>query len=152
FTTLAFAASAQLYAAESKRPRATATVFWAALACAFCIDALLAPLAIVLALVGLVAWEQRALWLRPLLWGPALIPALVIVAVNFSLGGTVWTSIHLLSRHLQLPGFHTLLLPLLIFPATYALPAAARLVIEAMRAPEPAPFRFLIAWAGAVFL
>ena len=77
----------------------------------------------------------------------------LIIALGFALGGQVWTSIHILNRHLQLPGFHTLLLPLLIFPATYALPAAARLVIEAVRTPraEAAPFRFLMAWAGAVF-
>ena len=29
--------------------------------------------------------------------------------------------------HFALPGYHLLLLPFLIFPATYALPAAARL-------------------------
>ena len=34
-----------------------------------------------------------------------------------------------------LPGFHLLLLRILIFPATYALPAAARLALDALRAP-----------------
>src|SRR5262249_51597309 len=98
-------------------------------------------------------WEQRASWLKPLLWWPALLPVAPILALNFAGGGQLWTSIHILNRHLQLPGFHTLLLPLLIFPATYALPAAVRLLIEAARAPraQTAPFRFLIAWAGAVF-
>lgn len=153
FTTLAFAALAQLYAAEPKHTRISATAFWAALACSFCIDAVLAPLVLVLALAALIIWEHRAAWLRPLLWWPALVPAALIIAANFALGGALWTSIHLLTRHLQLPGFQTLLLPLLIFPATYALPAAARLVIEAVRTPraQAAPFRFLIVWAGAVF-
>src|SRR6185295_6233199 len=130
FTTIAFAALAELYAAEPKRTRVSASIFWAALACGFLIDAALGPLVIVLALAGLIIWEQTAAWLRPLLWWPALAGAALIVALGFALGGQVWTSIHILNRHLQLPGFHTLLLPLLIFPATYALPAAARLVIE----------------------
>ncbi len=153
FTTLALAALAHLYAAALKRTRLVAAVFWAALASAFCIDAVLAPLVIVLTLTGLILWEQNAAWLRPLLWWPALAPAILILALSFALGGQVWTSVHILNRHLQLPGFHTLLLPLLIFPATYALPAAVRLVIEAVRTPrtQPAPFRFLIAWTGAVF-
>jgi 4-amino-4-deoxy-L-arabinose transferase-like glycosyltransferase len=153
FTTLAFAALAQLYAAEAKDERIAATTFWAAVALAFCIDAVLAPAVLVLAVTALTIWERRATWLRPLLWWPALAPAALIITTNFALGGTIWTSIHLLTRHLQLPGFHTLLLPLLIFPATYALPAAARLVIEAVRTPhtDAIPFRFLIVWAGAVF-
>lgn len=153
FTTLAFAALAQLYAAAPKHTRIAAAIFWAAFACSFCIDAALAPLLLVLSITALIVWEHRAMWLRPLLWWPALLPAAAIIAANFALGGALWTSIHLLTRHMQLPGFHTLLLPLLIFPATYALPAAARLVIETVRTPRaaPAPFRFLIVWAGAVF-
>jgi len=153
FTTLAFAALAQLYAAEPKHTRINASVFWSAFAGSVCIDAALAPLVLVLAITALIIWEQRATWLRPLLWWPALIPAALVIAVSFALSGGIWTSVHIITRHLQLPGFHTLLLPLLIFPATYALPAAARLVIEAVRTPraEPVPFRFLIAWAGAVF-
>ncbi|MBS0386825.1 MAG: hypothetical protein JSS00_15915 [Proteobacteria bacterium] len=153
FTTLAFAALAQLYAGAAKHARVAAIVFWSALASSFCIDALLGPLVLALAIAGLIVWEQRAAWLQPLLWWPALAPALLIVTLSFATGGQLWTSIHLLARHLQLPGFHTLLLPLLIFPATYALPAALRLVIEAIRTPrtQAAPFRFLIAWAGAVF-
>jgi 4-amino-4-deoxy-L-arabinose transferase-like glycosyltransferase len=58
--------------------------------------------------------------------------------------------------HFALPGFHSFLLPFLIFPAAYALPAAARLVFEAMRAPRSdqaqAPLRFLIAWAAPILL
>lgn len=153
FTTVTFAALAQLYAGEPKRTRASASVFWAALACAFLIDAGVAPLLLVLAIAALVIWERNAVWLRPLLWWPAVAGGALIIALGFALGGQVWTSIHILNRHLQLPGFHTLLLPLLVFPATYALPAAARLVIEAVAAPrtQALPFRFLIAWAGAVF-
>jgi 4-amino-4-deoxy-L-arabinose transferase-like glycosyltransferase len=55
-----------------------------------------------------------------------------------------------------LPGFHLFLLPFLIFPATYALPAAARLGWGAMRAPRGddahAPIRFLVSWALASFV
>ncbi|MBI3437757.1 MAG: hypothetical protein HY054_03735 [Proteobacteria bacterium] len=153
FTTLCFAALAQLYAGGTKHTHGSATVFWAAFASSLCIDAALAPLILVLAITALIVWERRASWLRPLLWWPVFMPSALILAANFAIGGTIWTSLHLLTRHLQLPGFHTLLLPLLIFPATYALPAAARLVIEAVRAPRAnaAPFRFLIVWAGAVF-
>jgi 4-amino-4-deoxy-L-arabinose transferase-like glycosyltransferase len=153
FTTLAFAALARLENAEPRRTRMLGVIFWAAFACAFSIDALAAPIAMGLALGCLVTWERRAAWLRPLLWWPGLLAAALIVAINLALGGHLSSSIHILNRHLQLPGYHTLLLPLLLFPATYALPAAARLVIETVRTPttQPAPFRFLIAWAGAVF-
>jgi 4-amino-4-deoxy-L-arabinose transferase-like glycosyltransferase len=152
FTTLAFAALAHLASAEPQRTRLVGAIFWAAIACAFSIDAL-AGITVVLGLGCLVIWERRAGWLRPLLWWPALLVAVLIVAANLTLGGHVASSIHILNRHLQLPGYHMLLLPLLLFPATYALPAAVRLVIEAVRTPatQPAPFRFLIAWAGAVF-
>jgi 4-amino-4-deoxy-L-arabinose transferase-like glycosyltransferase len=153
FTTLAFAALARLASAEPQRTRTLGAVFWAAFACAFSIDALAAPIAVVLALGCLVIWDRHADWLRPLLWWPAVLAGVLIVAIDLVLGGHLSSSIHILNRHLQLPGYHTLLLPLLLFPATYALPAAARLVIEAVRTPvtQPAPFRFLIAWAGAVF-
>jgi 4-amino-4-deoxy-L-arabinose transferase-like glycosyltransferase len=73
--------------------------------------------------------------------------------ISRAAGAHLSSSVHILNRHLQLPGYHTLLLPLLLFPATYALPAAVRLVIETVRTPttQPAAFRFLIAWAGGVF-
>jgi len=53
--------------------------------------------------------------------------------------------------HFALPGYHLFLLPFLIFPATYALPAAARLAWETARSPRNdtthANLRFLVAWA-----
>ncbi|MFZ2029115.1 MAG: hypothetical protein WAU68_02315 [Vitreimonas sp.] len=153
FTTLAFAALAHLASAERQRTRVLSVTFWIAFGCALAIDAFAPAVVIVLSLAGLVIWERRAGWLRALAWAPALGMGALIVAANLWLDGRASTGVHILGRHLQLPGFHTLLLPLLLFPATYALPAAARLVIEAMRTPtaQPASFRFLIAWAGAVF-
>jgi 4-amino-4-deoxy-L-arabinose transferase-like glycosyltransferase len=60
------------------------------------------------------------------------------------------------NAHRALPGFHLALLPLLIFPATYALPAATRLAWDALKAPRDdgahAAHRFLLAWAAPSFL
>jgi 4-amino-4-deoxy-L-arabinose transferase-like glycosyltransferase len=54
------------------------------------------------------------------------------------------------------PGYYLLWLPVLIFPATYALPAAVRLSWTALKTPPnddaQAAYRFLIAWAAPSFL
>ena len=182
FTTLAMAALARLRAknldaaAESENaidagPRALALVFWASLACAVMINGPIAPLVAAFTLAALALWERRAAWMRPLLWWPG--PALaVLIVAPWSIAISLETGVRAffdsfvgdLARnlagggddHFALPGFHTFLLPFLIFPATYALPAAARLVLGAVTAPHRdethAPIRFLIAWAVPIFL
>nr|HRK65369.1 phospholipid carrier-dependent glycosyltransferase [Terricaulis sp.] len=136
FTTLAMAALAWLRVG-TKRPRLTALVFWAALACGILIKGPVTPLVIGLTLAVLVAWERRVRWLAPLAWwaGPLLAAAIVapwFVSINIATNGAFFTGMigditPKMTRGEALPGFHLFLLPFLIFPATYAAPAAARL-------------------------
>jgi len=176
FITLAMAAIARLRAARDSSsllddPRALTLIFWAALACGLLVKGPVAPLVAVLTLATLAAWERRASWMKPLLWWPGPALALLIVApwsllISVQTDGRFFLDMFfgdiapkLLSGHedhFALPGFHTFLLPFLIFPATYALPAAARLVWGAARASRTdeamAAVRFLVCWAAPALL
>jgi len=171
FTTLALAAVVRLRFGGGKRPRLLALLFWVALACGVLIKGPVAPLIVGLTLGALFIWERRARWMTPLLWWPGpLIAAVMIapwfVAISMETNGRFLLDMlfgdlapKLISGqegHFALPGYHLFLLPLLIFPATYALPAAARLGWETVRAPRnddaQAPYRFLLAWAVPTFL
>lgn len=170
FTTLAMAALAHLRMGTA-RPRLAALAAWAAFACGVLVKGPVTCIAVTLTLVALVVWERKANWLRPLAWwpGPLLAAAILLpwlIAIGVVTDGRFYTE--MLARELGpkltgadhahggLPGYHLVFLPLLIFPATYALPSAARLGWIAARAPRAdetqAPYRFLLAWAGAVFV
>ncbi len=174
FTTLAMAALARLRArgaSAAPAPDGFALVFWFALACSVMVKGPVGPLVVILTLATLALWERRADWMKPLLWwpGPAL-AALVIapwsIAISVDTNGRFFLDMFFgdlapklaggQEGHFALPGFHTFLLPFLIFPATYALPAAARLAWAAFTAPRnddaQAPMRFLIAWAAPTIL
>ncbi len=182
FTTLALAALARLRSASlppvnnyddalDAGPKTLAVIFWLALGCGVMIKGPIAPLVAALTLATLALWERRAAWMKPLLWWPGPLLAILIVApwsiaISIETGGRFFfdmffgdlapklTGGH--EEHFALPGFHTFLLPFLIFPATYALPAAARLAFGAATAPRSdetqAPLRFLIAWAAPILL
>ena len=170
FTTLAIAALAQLYAGKP-RPRVMSLVFWAAIGCGILIKGPVTPLVAALTLGALYAWERRAAWMKPLLWWPgpvlaALIALPWLISINLATEGRFFSE--LLANELGpkiigtdhshggFPGYYLLLLPLLIFPATYALPAAARISLAAIRAPRTddtqAALRFLLCWAVPTFL
>jgi 4-amino-4-deoxy-L-arabinose transferase-like glycosyltransferase len=164
FTTLAMAALARLYRGGA-RTRLLASAFWIALACGVMIKGPVAPLLVLLTLATLALWERRANWMKPLLWWPGPLLAIAIVspwsiAVSLNTDGRFFTDMifgDLAPKalggddHFALPGYHIFLLPFLFFPATYALPAAARLGWGAIRAPANdalhASMRFLIAWS-----
>lgn len=172
FTTLAMAALARLRTADGGRDaKLIGLVFWFALGCGVMIKGPVTPLVAALALGALFFWERRAAWMKPLAWwpGPLLAAAIVApwsVAISLETGGRFFFDMifgdlapKLVSgheNHFAPPGYHLFLLPLLIFPATYALPAAARLAWDAIRAPRndaaQAPLRFLIAWAAPIIL
>jgi 4-amino-4-deoxy-L-arabinose transferase-like glycosyltransferase len=181
FTTLALAALARLYVPtpsprlEGQPPplagRGLALLFWGALACGVMIKGPVTPLVAGLMLATLAIWERRAAWMRPLLWWPGPLLAVLIVApwsifISLDSDGRFFFDMifgdlapKLVSgheEHFALPGYHLFLLPFLIFPATYALPAAARLGLEAARAERTdrayASYRFLIAWAAPTFI
>lgn len=172
FTTLALAAIARLRApTPQQRSRKLALLFWFALGCGVLIKGPVTPLVVILTLVTLALWERRADWMKPLAWWPGPVLAVLIVApwsivIAMETGGRFFFDMifgdlapKLITGqegHFALPGYHLFLLPLLIFPATYALPAAARLAWEAARASradeEHAAHRFLIAWAAPIIL
>lgn len=167
FITLAIAALARLYGG-SKKPKRDALIFWGALACGVLIAGLLAPLVVALTLSALALWERRTAWMRPLLWQPGPILAVALaapwfIAIAMETRGQAWIDLAGVfasagreSGFNALPGYHLFLLPCLIFPATYALPAAARLAFEAIRAPRAEPahgaMRFMLAWAAPLFV
>jgi 4-amino-4-deoxy-L-arabinose transferase-like glycosyltransferase len=171
FTTLALAAIAQLRVGTS-RPRIVSLVFWAAIGCGIMIKGPITPLVAFLTLATLAWWERRAAWARPLAFWPGPLLAIAIslpwlVTIGVVTEGRFYTDLltreigpKLVSggdhRHGGIPGYYLLWLPLLIFPATYALPAAARLAWSAIRAPRDdegnAAFHFLIAWAAPIIV
>jgi 4-amino-4-deoxy-L-arabinose transferase-like glycosyltransferase len=171
FTTLAIAALARLRFGGETRPRLLALVFWGALACGVMIKGFITPMAAVLTLLSLFLWERKAAWMKPLMWWPGPTLAVAIAApwliaigvvtegrfyqdlIATELGPKVVGGDH---AHRGAPGYFLLLLPLLIFPATYALPAAARVAWRALRASAKddahAPLRFVLAWAVPTFI
>lgn len=170
FTTLAVAALVHLNFAPS-RTRTYALLFWFALGCGVMIKGPVTPLVTALTLGALALWERRAAWMKPLLWWPGPLLAIAIVApwsiaiarethgaffLDMIFGDIAPKLVGGQEGHFALPGYHLFLLPFLIFPATYALPAAARLAWETARAPrndnEHAPMRFLLAWALPILI
>lgn len=170
FTTLAIAAVAHLRSGPS-RPRLLALLFWFALGCGVMIKGPVAPLVAALTLATLAIWERRAAWMKPLLWWPGPLLAAAIIApwsiaiatetqgrffFDMLFGDIAPKLISGQEGHFALPGYHLFLLPIMIFPATYALPAALRIVWDTIRArrggDEQAPYRFLVAWALPIIL
>ena len=169
FTTLAMAALAHLRMARG-RPRLTALLFWFSVGCGVMMKGPVTPLVAGLTLGGLAIWERRATWMKALAWWPGPVMALIVVApwsiaVSVETDGRFFSGMlfgDLLPKlmtghegHFALPGYHLFLLPFLIFPLTYALPAAARLGIRTVRAgpndEARAPLRFLLAWSVPIF-
>lgn len=171
-TTLAMAALARLHhPAHTAHQKLLALVFWAALGAGVLIKGPVTPMVAALTLGALFLWERRLDWMRPLIWwpGPALAAALVLpwmIAIGVATNGAFFAEAiggDLAPKlaggdegHFYWPGYYLLALPVLIFPATYALPAAARLAWRTMRAPRgdetQAGLRFLIAWSVPTFL
>jgi 4-amino-4-deoxy-L-arabinose transferase-like glycosyltransferase len=171
FTTLALAAVAQLRMGAA-RPRIVSLVFWAAFGCGVLIKGPVTPLVVGLTLATLALWERRTAWMKPLAFWPGPVLAIAItlpwlIAIGVATEGRFYADVlrHEVGpklalggdhAHGGLPGYYLAWLPLLIFPATYALPAALRMGWRALRTPttdeEQAPFRFLIAWAAPAFV
>jgi 4-amino-4-deoxy-L-arabinose transferase-like glycosyltransferase len=175
FTTLAMAALARLRMLPDERrllgSKELALVFWIALGLGILVKGPVTPLVALLALLALGLWEQRWRWMQALLWWPGpLLAALIVapwfIAISIETNGRFLADMVLgdiapklvsgHDGHFALPGYHLFLLPFLIFPATYALPAAVLLAWEAVRAPRDddaaAPYRFLICWAAPIIM
>jgi 4-amino-4-deoxy-L-arabinose transferase-like glycosyltransferase len=170
FTALTMAALAHLNLG-TQRPRALALLFWAAMGMAILIKGPIAPMIAAVTIVPLGLWERRWRWLKPLAWwpGPLLMLAIVLPwmiaiyqategrffaqAIGHDLGSKVSGGSE---GHSGFPGYHTLLLPVLIFPAAFALAFAARLGWRALRGRRGEEalrgLRFLAAWILPSFI
>jgi 4-amino-4-deoxy-L-arabinose transferase-like glycosyltransferase len=170
FTTLAMAALARLRTSQGP-PRLNAALFWFALGCGVMIKGPVTPLIAALTLGALAVWERRGAWMKPLAWWPGPLLALAIaapwhLAISLQTEGRFFSGMvfgDLLPKlvgghenHFALPGYHLFLLPFLIFPLTYVLPAGARLAFRTVRAgpndEARAPLRFLLAWSVPFFV
>jgi 4-amino-4-deoxy-L-arabinose transferase-like glycosyltransferase len=165
--TLCMAAFARLYAAARAEFTAgwrTKLLFWLGLALAILDKGPIAPAICVLAGITLAIWDRGAPWARSLgwTWGLLLICAVVgpwAVAITVKTDGGFWAGAiggDLIPKlmggqasHDHPPGFHTLLAPILLFPATVLAPAACA---EAWKARAQTGVRFALAWLAPAWL
>jgi 4-amino-4-deoxy-L-arabinose transferase-like glycosyltransferase len=171
-TTLALAALAHLrMRREEENGRLLALVFWAALAGGVLIKGPITPMVAGLTLIALGLYERRWAWMRPLtFWaGPLLAAAIAapwLIAIGIAtdgaffaeaLGGDLTPKLAGGGEHpFAPPGVHTLLTPILIFPATLALLPGLAAAFAALRRREvreaASHWTFLLAWLVPSFL
>jgi 4-amino-4-deoxy-L-arabinose transferase-like glycosyltransferase len=160
-TTLAMAALARIYAAAREgppAPRSAVWLFWVAVGLATLVKGPVGPMVAALAIVLLAILDRRPGWLVRMRWWWGLIIVVVIVgpwagAVTVATDGGFWSAAlggDLAPKlaggqetHGAPPGYHTLLTPLLTFPMTLMLPAAAAAAWRRWREPG---VRFALAW------
>ena len=160
-TTLAMAALARLYAARRggpPAPRAAVWLFWGGMAGAILIKGPVGPMVAGLTILALVVADRSASWLSSLKWYWGLILVLVVVgpwagAVTVATDGTFWSQAVRSDLAPKLAGgqethgapfgYHALLAPILAFPMTLLLPAAA---VAAWRYRAETGVRFALAW------
>jgi len=166
-TTLAMAALARIYAETHDGPPAGKRAwlfFWLGISIGTLVKGPVTPMVAALAILALVAVDHKARWLGRLnwIWGLILLAAIVgpwAGAVTVATDGGFWSAAlggDLAPKlaggqetHGAPPGYHTLLAPLLFFPVTLLLPAAA--VTAWTRWREPG-VRFAIAWLAPTWL
>jgi 4-amino-4-deoxy-L-arabinose transferase-like glycosyltransferase len=160
-TTLALAALARLYSADRGGPpagRGAVWIFWGAIAAATLIKGPVGPMVAGLTILALAVADRRAGWLRGLKWYWGLIIVLAVVgpwagAVTVATDGGFWSEalgsdlapklVGGQESHGAPPGYHLLLTPILAFPMTLLLPAAAFAAWRGRREPG---VRFALAW------
>jgi len=159
--TLAMAALGRIYAAHrtGERPRpGTVALFWAGLSLSILVKGPVGPMIAGLSLLSLWAWDREIGWARGLQWWWGLVACLLLfgpwaLAITVATDGAFWASSiggDLAPKlnsgdegHAGPPGYHLLVAPLTLFPATLLLPAA--LVLAWKRRAEPG-VRFALAW------
>ncbi|MFN3512899.1 MAG: ArnT family glycosyltransferase [Phenylobacterium sp.] len=160
-TTLALAALGRIYAAHRGGPpagRRVRLLFWLGLSLSILVKGPVGPMVALLTGLALWAWDRKADWARTLAWGWGLILTAAIVgpwaaAVTVATDGGFWITAlggdfapklvggH--ESHGAPPGYHTLLLPLLIFPGALLLPAA---LVHAWKFRAEPGVRFALCW------
>ncbi|WP_421739560.1 ArnT family glycosyltransferase [Caulobacter sp.] len=160
-TTLAMAALARMYAdhlAGRKPTNWTKLAFWSGLAVAALIKGPVGLLTVIMAALALWAWDRKGAWLKDLGWGWGLILFAGVVLpwtmmITVATDGAFWSTAiagDLAPKmaggqegHSGPFGYHALLSPLLVYPATLLLPAA--LVLAWTGRKEPG-VRFAVCW------
>lgn len=166
--TVAMAALARFYAAargvEGGAARLPAdsrvlAIFWLAVGTAILVKGPVGPMVVGLALLALWAMDRDLCWAKNLQWWWGLVVCLALfgpwaLSITVATDGGFWTEAiggDLAPKlnsgdegHDGPPGYHLLLSPLTLFPATLLLPAAA--VVAWTRRNEPA-VRFALAWS-----
>lgn len=160
--TLAMAALGRIYAASKEGgPSAgwrTRLLFWLGIAVAILVKGPVGPLVALLTILALWASDRKIGWAKTLgwRWGPLLVLAIVgpwAWAITVASDGAFWGAAiggdlapkiaggH--ERHGGMPGYHLLLSPMLLFPATLLLPAGLVLAWKARAEPG---VRFALCW------
>ena len=171
--SLFMAALARIYlatrdlSADDPRPRMRTEklVLWLAMAWGILTKGPEAPLVMALTLVTLGIWDRKWRWMRSLGFGWGLILCLAIcgpwaVAITITTDGGFWRGAvgHDLATkfsaggsegHFMWPGYHTLLLPLTVFPMAWLLGGAVQTAIQRR---NEAAIRYAIAWFVPTFL
>ena len=160
-TTLAIAALARIYGeANGGEPtgKLTRLLFWLGLSVAVLVKGPVGLMVVALTALTLWAWDRKGVWLTRLGWGWGVILFFAIVgpwawAVTVATDGGFWSTAIAgdlapklaggQETHGAPPGYHTLALLLLFFPATLFLPAALMLGWQGRNEPG---VRFALAW------
>jgi 4-amino-4-deoxy-L-arabinose transferase-like glycosyltransferase len=138
--------------------RRTRVLFWLGLGASLMLKGPIGPMILILTLAALALIERRMAWMRDLAWGWGGLGVLLLAlpwaaAITVATDGAFWSAAvagdlapklkggH--EGHFAPPGLHLLLLPVLVFPATFVLPGAV-MATWARRA-EPA-VRFALCW------
>ncbi|GAC1343386.1 MAG: glycosyltransferase family 39 protein [Acetobacteraceae bacterium] len=155
---LAMGVLARAYRAPAMVGGGQAALFWLAMGAGVLLKGPVGPMVVALTALTLSVADRRARWLLALRpgWGVPLMLAAVLpwfVAIGAATGGRFFTDAvggdlgRKLSSgddaHWGPPGLHLLLLPVLLFPASAALPGALARAWRERTAPAT---RFLIAW------
>jgi 4-amino-4-deoxy-L-arabinose transferase-like glycosyltransferase len=160
-TTLVLAALGRLYAEANGGPgvgKRAWLFFWVPMAVGILDKGPITPMVAALTILALLAIDRRAGWLKRLNWYWGLILVAAVVgpwagAVTVATDGGFWTTAIAgdlapklaggQETHGAPPGYHTLLAPLLLFPMTLMLPAAATAAWRRWREPG---VKFALCW------
>jgi 4-amino-4-deoxy-L-arabinose transferase-like glycosyltransferase len=165
--TLAMAALARLYGAtrgEIHAGRREKVLFWIGLSLSILIKGPIGPGVVGLAILALCIADRRIRWLKTLGWGWGLVIVLVMLgpwfsAITIATDGAFWTKAvagdiapkikGVQETHGAPPGFYLALAPLMLFPASFLLPAALR---AGWRDRSLSGVRFALAWLIPMWL
>jgi 4-amino-4-deoxy-L-arabinose transferase-like glycosyltransferase len=165
--TLAMAALARLYGSSRGEIRAgprEKVLFWIGLSLSILIKGPIGPGVVGLAVIVLCVADRRIRWLKTLGWGWGLVIVLVMLgpwfaAITVSTDGAFWTKAvagdiapkikGVQETHGAPPGFYLALAPLMLFPASFLLPAA---LAAGWRGRALSGVRFALAWLIPMWL